>query len=701
MNITELARKLKITPKELKKELPKLGFHIGPRAIQIPDKQAEQVMEIWHEKKSKEKELEKAKEKVLKKSEKKPAAEIEKSVILPPSIQVYHLAEKLQLPLNKVMNELIKNGVLASVNENLDYEIAAIVAENLGFKVEKGEPEQEISSTLVKQKLKEVLAKEDKNKLQPRVPVVVVMGHVDHGKTALLSAIREVDMLKRETGGITQHIGAYQVAVPLKEEPPSRAKRGIPRPDKIGTRDDRASKRAITFIDTPGHEAFQSMRARGGEAADIAILVIAADDKVQPQTLESIKIIQQESLPFVVAINKIDKPDADVEKIKKGLADINLMPEDWGGKVITVPVSAKTKKGIEDLLEMVNLVAETVEKEKLTANPDGQIIATVIEAHLDMGFGPVASLILYNGTLKKGDNVIIGQSYGRLRSIKDYLGRSIEKAGPGLPVQIFGLKSVPRVGDVAEVVSDNREFKKRVKQIAKVLSKTDFIGPGHKQEVLIDKGAEKKQDRAKNLHLILRADVLGSLEAIVHSLEKLNLPEVEIKIIKKGLSNLTDSDVDLAKTADAWMIGFGVGMSSSARQLANELSLKVNIYNVIYDLIHDVKEEMNKLLPEEIIEEDLGRVEVLKIFQTKGNEIILGGRVIQGKIIKDVLARVWDPKEELKGGGKLKQLQINKRDTAEAKEGSECGIRFVGRVTIEIGDILEIYKEIKKKKKSI
>lgn len=680
MNITELARKLKITPNELKRELPKLGFHIGPRAIQIPDKQAEKVMEIWQEKKTKEKAVKKIKEKISqrKKTSEKAIEDVEKVITIPPIIQVYRLAEKLELPITKVMNELVKNGVLAGVNENLDYEIAAIIAENLGIKVKKGKEKEEEPSALIKQRLSEVLLKENKNKLKTRPPIVVVMGHVDHGKSSILDAIRESKIVASEKGGITQHIGAYQVE---------------------------KNKHLITFIDTPGHEAFRSMRARGGEVADIAILVIAADDKIQPQTLESIKIIQQESLPFIVAINKIDKSDADIEKIKKELSEINLMPEDWGGKVICVPVSAKTKQGIENLLEMVNLVAE-MNKDKLVANPTGDVVAVVIESHLDLGLGPVASLIVYNGTLRKGDNLIIGQSYGHLRSIQNQLGQLIKDAGVSLPVQIFGLKGIPKVSDIVEVISDNREFKKRVKQITQSLSKKDIlvISPEIKQKTT----EESEKSKIRYLNIIVRADVLGSLEAIVHSLEKLEHPEVKVKIIKKGLGNLTESDIDLAKTANAQLVGFGVKISSLAKQLASELDLKVNIYSVIYDIIQDINEEINKLLPEEILEENLGKVEVLKIFQQKGQEIILGGKVIQGKVIKDTLIRVWGPvsetdksnvEQELKGEGKLMQLQVNKQDVDEVKSGGECGIKFSGKINIIVGDVLEIYKETKKQKR--
>lgn len=676
MNITELARKLKITPNELKEALPKLGFHIGQRAIQIPDKQAKKVIEIWQKEKEKENSLARIKEKISQKEEAKEPLEKEKSIIVPAKIQVYRLAEKLNLSVVKVMNELIKNGVLASVNENLDYEVAAIIAENLGFKTIKGEEEIQELTVSVRNRLKEILEKGDRKNLKQRPPVVVVMGHVDHGKSSILDAIRESKIVDQEKGGITQRVGAYQV-------------------EKNG--------RLITFIDTPGHEAFKSMRARGGEIADIAVLVIAADDNIQPQTLESIKVIQQEGIPFVVAVNKIDKPESDVEKIKKGLSHINLMPEDWGGKIPCVPVSAKTKKGIEDLLETLNLLAE-MEKDRLLTDPKGPLVGIVIESHIDRGFGPVASVIVYNGILEKGDNVLIGQSYGHLRSLKDHFGKSVDRAEASLPVQIYGLKGLPRAGDLIEVVSDDKEFKKRIKQIETFSFKEKGVNYSHSGTEESAEGDKKKG--IKSMNIVLRADVLGSLEAISQSLEKLNHPEIKIKILKKGLGNLTETDVDLAKTPQAWLIGFGTGISNAAKQLANDLGLRTNVYHVIYDLIENVKEEMNRLLSPEILEEKIGKVEVLKVFQQSGKEAILGGKVIEGKVIKNAIVRVWggakkeNQKEmELKGEGRIGQLQVNKKDASEVKAGSECGLRFSGKISIEPGDRLDIYQETKRQRR--
>ncbi|MDD4996198.1 MAG: translation initiation factor IF-2 [Patescibacteria group bacterium] len=674
MNITELARRLKITPNELKEALPKLGFHIGPRAIQIPDKQALAVMEMWQREKEKEKTLAKIKEKISQDSgEDKKQDFPTVTVEIPDKIQVYHLAEKINLPLLKVMNELMKNGILASVNENLDYEIASIIAENLGVKVSRGGEKKQTSESSVKDRVKNVLNQEEKKDLVQRPPIVVVMGHVDHGKSSILDAIRKTKMVDQEKGGITQHIGAYQVE---------------------------KNSRFITFIDTPGHEAFKAMRTRGGGMADIAILVIAADDKLQPQTMESIKIIQQEKIPFIVAINKIDRPEADAERIKKELSQINLMVEDWGGKIPCVSVSAKTKQGIEELLETIILVAE-MEKDKLITNPQGMLAGVVIESHIDRGFGPVASIIVYNGTMKKGDKVVIGQSCGCLKSIKDQYGNPVFQTTAGQPVQIYGLKGLPQTGDLIEVINDDHEFKKKIKQREISSFKENAAGCFCAEE---DSSSENQ--KTKSINFIIRADVLGSLEAIVQSLEQLEHPEIKINILKKELGNLTETDVDLAKAPQAWLVGFNVNVSNSARQLADEFGLRVDIYRVIYDLIENVKQEMNKLLSVEIIEEKIGEIEVLKVFQQKGKETILGGRLKEGKAIKDAIIRVWTKtteqdmqRTELKGEGKIVQLQINKKDVNEIKTGPEFGLKFLGKPKIEEGDKMEVYQEIRKQKK--
>lgn len=665
MNLTELARKLKVPTKELKAKLPELGFHIGLKAIQIPDEQAEKVIEKWQEMKrlealrkkvEKVKELEEAKEEI-----KKP---LERCIALPSVITVHQLAEKLNLPVTKIISELLKQGVVATINDNLDYEIAAIIAESLGFKTEKVEL-QEAPKKLIKEQLQDLILKEDREKLIVRPPIVVVMGHVDHGKTSLLDCIRKTNVAAKEAGAITQHIGAYQAVVESKSY----------------------GKKIITFIDTPGHEAFNAIRSRGGQAADIAILVIAADDKIQPQTLESIKVIQETNLPFIIAINKIDKPEADVEKIKKGLSELNLIPEDWGGKVICVPVSAKTGQGIDNLLEMILLVAE-MEKEKLSVNPNHEGVGVVIEAHKTKTEGPVATVLVYSGTIFLRDNVIVNDIYGRIRSMKDFQGNMIDKAGPSMPVQILGLKDVPQVGDILEVIRDMKEFKERVKKLK----------PKYKEMAFIEKIIKEKSREIKVLNIILRADVLSSLDALTNVLKKLEVPEVKIKFVKKGLGDITDADVNLAKSSKAWLVGFNVGITPVAKNLAEEAGIKIYLYKVIYQLIDEAKIQMQNLIEPEIIEHPLGKIEVLVIFKKMPGQMIIGGRVTEGEIIKGSKIRIWRA-GQLIGEGNLVQLQINKQDVEKARVGNECGIRFEGKVVLEVGDILEVYQEEKIERK--
>lgn len=656
MNISELARKLKITTKELKEKLPELGFDIGMRAIQIPDEQAKKVMEAWQAMKKEEEKrryLESLKERLTKKEVLE-----EKKITIPKVITVHCLAEKLNLPVTKVIQQLIKNGVLATINDNLDFEIAVIIAEQLGFKVEKEKEEkiEEEKVILSREELKKLLKEGDKKLLKPRPPIVVVMGHVDHGKTSLLDQIRKTNVVSQEAGAITQHIGAYQV-------------------EKKGKK--------ITFIDTPGHEAFKMMRARGGQVADLAILVIAADDGVQPQTIESLKIIQKEKLPFIVAINKIDKPEAEPEKIKKQLAELNVIPEDWGGKTTCHPVSAKTGQGIDELLDLILLIAE-MEKEKLLANPNHPAVGTIIEAHIDKGEGPVATAIIQTGTLKKGDSFVLGESYGKIRALRDWQGKEVKEALPSMPVKIIGLKNLPQVGDILEVKDEKylKEIKKKTK------GKKFFL----KTSVAVIKTKEEKEK--KSLVLIVKADVVGSLEAITEEIKKLETPEVEIKIIKKGLGDINEIDVVEAKKSQALIIGFHVDTLAEAKKIAKDEKVRIGLYKVIYELIEEVKKELAKVSGPKIKETFLGKVKILALFRKGDKFSIVGGKVLEGKVIPQTKIRLWRG-DNLIGEGKLAELQINKMEVKEVTEGNECGIKCQVTEEIKIGDILEVYQEEK------
>ncbi len=667
MNLTELARKLKVTTKELKEKLPELGFHIGGRAIQIPDEQAQGVIEKWQEMLAQE-ELKKKEETLRQRDEASPEkAKSERVARLPQIITVHRLAERLGLSVIKIISELLKQGVVATINDNLDYEIAAIIAETLGWRAEKEKGGgEEAEKTSIKEKIKNLLGEENKKDLVARPPVVVVMGHIDHGKTSLLDRIRQTNVAAKEAGAITQHIGAYQVEIKDKEY----------------------GRRKITFIDTPGHEAFNEMRSHGGQVADIAILVIAADDKVQPQTLESIKVIQESNLPFIVAINKIDRPEVDIDRIKKGLSEVNIAPEDWGGKTICVPISAKTGEGVDNLLKMVILVAD-LEKDKLLTNPNREALGVVIESHVDKGAGTVATVIVYAGTLHSRDNIIIGQAHGKIRSLKNYLDEYVEIAEPGTPVQILGLKTPAHIGDILEVVDDVKDFKKRAKG----------LNPAHNFAINQSAVVKEKKQTSVALNVVLKADVSGSLEAIATALEKLNInPEVKLKLIKKGLGDITDTDFNLAKSSGAWLVGFHVDINSTVKGLAEETGYPFYLYQVIYQLIDEAQKQMNGLLKPEVVECPVGRAKVLALFRKSGNQQVVGVRINEGQAVKGAKIRVWRT-DKLIGEGSLVQLQINKENVSEARTDVECGIRFDGHITLQVDDVLEIYSEEKKERK--
>ena len=671
MNVTELARKLKIPTKELRQALPELGFDIGVRAIKIDDKLVDKIISAFEAKK-KQVVLEESREEIKRAPEEKTPSEEEKKVIkIPETISVHDFADKLSLPINKVMAELMNNGIMVTINEEIDFETAAIIAEDLGFEAKKGKQASEnLKGQTNKEKLKNLLQSQKKAGLRTRPPVVVVMGHVDHGKTSLLDAIRETNVVAKEAGAITQHIGAYQVE---------------------------RKNRKITFIDTPGHEAFKSMRARGGGVADIAILVIAADDNVQPQTLESIRVIESEKLPFIVAINKIDKVDADPDRIKTALSELNLTPEDWGGKTICVPVSATKKQGLDDLLEMILLVAD-MEKENLLSNYQHPAIGTVIESHKDKNQGPVAAILIQAGTARLGDQITIGETYGKIRALKDFKGDDIDSAAPGTPVRILGLKAVPHVGDILEVITDAKELKKKIKSGA-VKNKTKFtLGRG-----IIEKTSHKQGVEIKNLNIILRADVTGSLEAVVEAIEEIKHEEINLNITKKALGNITESDIIQAETTEitdkSLVIGFNVTLNPGVKPLAQEKAVNIKTYKVIYELTDDVKKNLEQLLSLERIRHDVAKLEVLKNFRSDANIQIIGGRVTKGKLTPDLQTDILR-QDKLIGAGKVIELQSNKQKITEVKTGSECGLKVETKAKIAEADILEFYR-IEEKAKTL
>ncbi|MBU1029563.1 translation initiation factor IF-2, partial [Patescibacteria group bacterium] len=642
---------------ELREKLPQLGFDIGAKAIKVDDRLVGKIMYKWGELKK----LERLNTKYRKEEKiKLEAVEKVKEVSLPSAITVRDFALKLQLPVNIVIQELMKNGILASLNQQVDYDTASILAEDLGYNVLREDAEVS-AGQMTAEEMKTLLGDEDESMLQDRPPVIVVMGHVDHGKTALLDAIRRTHVIEGEAGGITQHIGAYQV-------------------ERQG--------RKITCIDTPGHEAFTVMRSRGARVADIAILVVAADDGVQPQTDEVIKIIHAAKLPFVVAVNKIDKPEADVQKTLTQLSERKIIPEAWGGDAVIAEVSAKKNEGIDQLLEMVLLVAD-MNKDRIRANPDRTAIGTVIESHVNKSEGPVATMLIQSGTLRTNQVLAVNEEmYGRVRAMKDWNGELVKEAPPGMPVRILGFKVAPNVGDVIQVPADGKELKKVRKQYAMERRGTVSVSSGSDEEV----------ESVKKLNVVLKADVLGSLEAIVGTLEKMKAPEVAVEIVGRGLGNVTDSDVLQAEATEGLVLAFNVLATKEADILAREKGVDIVSEKVIYHLFDKVKERLQAMFPPEIIRNDLGRAEILKIFRADKAGQIVGARVSDGHVevgVNVVVYRGEQPIDE----GKVLHLQSGKNEVKDCKHGQECGIKLTCKTTMLTGDNLHFFSEERRERK--
>ncbi|MBI4272383.1 translation initiation factor IF-2 [Candidatus Uhrbacteria bacterium] len=656
MNVTELTRRLKITTAQLYEHLPQMGFDVGRRAIKIDDTVAMKIIRSWSQYQStikKQREQEKDVAEITSRREEK------KSILLPLVITVREFSSRTNLPVTKVIQTLMNNGILAALNEKIDFETAAILAEDLGFSVEKEEVVEGDVALFQKDIVKEALAQEDPKKLIPRPPVVVVMGHVDHGKTTLLDSIRTATVAKGEAGGITQHIGAYQLKKTMKKS---------------------GEERTITFIDTPGHEAFTTMRSRGAKVADIAILVVAADDGLRPQTHEAIKIIKAAELPMIVAINKIDKPGATIEKVKRELSDIGLIPEDWGGKTICVPISAKERIGIDDMLEMIILVND-LNKESIVANPQGKTLASVIESHVDKNEGVVATLLVQNGTLKLNEYLLIDNTlFGKARSLRDYRGKPLTAVMPSQPAKIIGLKNAPHVGSVITAV--------RVlpRDVEKTLKLNEV-----RHAVITPRHGEKKEGIAV-VNLILKTDTLGSLEAIVTSLLGLEHPEIRFTIVGKELGTITSADVLTAHATGSFIAGFHVPISPSAAEIASEKGVEIKTYKIIYELLDDIKERMEKLLRPHMVRTEMGSARIRAVFRTETRSMIVGAVVLQGSLTSGIHATI-ERKGETIGEGKIVKLQSGKNQIEQVGGGQECGIEFQSKHALMIDDVIHAYKE--------
>ncbi|MBP6929425.1 MAG: translation initiation factor IF-2 [Candidatus Moranbacteria bacterium] len=579
-------------------------------------------------------------------------------ISLPPSVTVKKLAELLHVPVAAVITELMKNGILATINEEIDFDTASIIAGELGFET-KPALEEVLEGSLTLEGLNNLLA-EEKNSgknLSPRPPIVTILGHVDHGKTTLLDTIRKASVASGEAGGITQHISAYQA---------------------------KKHKELITFIDTPGHEAFAAMRKRGLSIADIAILVVAADDGVRPQTKEVIEYLKEHKLPVIVAINKIDKPEAKPERVKQELAEHGILFEEWGGDTMCTEISAKSNINIDKLLDNILLVAE-VEDFRADQKRDG--LAVILESHLDPQKGPVATALVRTGTLKVGQDIVAGGAFGRIRRIEDFAGKNLLSAGPSVPATLYGFNTTPQTNDVVQVVSG--------KGLARLRSKEALLKDTTKSKVGKIQSEEEKE--MKRLTIVLKADVQGSLEAIEQILSTIQSDEVVLEILGSGVGSITESDVRTAHNANALLVGFNSEPTSVAKRLAEGSKVEIVTYNIIYKLVDALKDRLTALLPPEIVRTDFGRLSVLALFKTGKRDMIVGGRVSEGKFVRGSLIEIKRG-DEIVGNGKMLNLQRNKENADEVGQGNECGVVFEGAIKIQVGDTLICYKEEEKRR---
>lgn len=575
-------------------------------------------------------------------------------------ITVAGFCEQAGVSTSTIIMALMKMGIMANVNQNIDEDTVMILADELGINVAVAKVEEEVEEEGLE------LFEDKEEDLKPRPPIITVMGHVDHGKTSLLDAIRKTNVTASESGGITQHIGASEVMI---------------------------NGQKIVFLDTPGHEAFTAMRARGAHITDIAVLVVAADDSVKPQTIESISHAKAAGVPIIVAINKIDKPGANPDRVKQDLTEHGILVEDWGGDVISVPVSAKTGEGIINLLEMILLQAEMLE---LKANPNRLAMGSVIEARLDKNKGPVATLLVTNGTMKSGMSVVAGTSSGRIRLMTNFKGDTIKKAGPATAVEILGLTEVPEAGDefhavkedkIAREIAEHRKIKLREEILARNASTT-----------LEQLFSQIQEGEVKDLNLIIKGDVQGSIGAIVASLEKLNNENVRVKIIHTGVGTVTESDVTLAGTTGSIIIGFNVRPTTAVQTFADRENIQIRLYRVIYDILNDVEDAMKGMLDPEYKEEVLGKVEVRETFKVPNVGIIAGAYVQEGKVIRNAEIRL------VRDGiviheGQISSLRRFKDDAKEVNQGYECGIGIENYNDIKIGDIIECFHMVEIERK--
>ncbi len=620
------------------------------------------------------------------------------TITLPRIITVRDLAVRFDMSVVDLIAELMKNGITATINESIDFDSAAIIADELGYKVKS---QTEESRKVEKKDSKKENLKSKILNLKSRPPVVVVMGHVDHGKTTLLDYIRKTKVAAGESGGITQHIGAYQVEIAKrktqsvkqdnknKEEKSKSKSKSKSKKLQVKSQPPHAAshEQIVTFLDTPGHEAFSAMRAHGANITDVAILVVAAEDGVKPQTKEAISHAKAANIPIIVAINKIDKSEANVEKTKRELGDLGLVSEEWGGDTVMVPISAKTGKGVEKLLEMLAVV---VELEELKADPQIAAQGVIIESHMQKGLGSVATVLVQQGTIKQSDAIIVSDTFGKIKRMEDYLGNIIKEATPSMPVKITGLKNIAIFGERLQVVENEKVAREKAQ---------DNQGKAKRTHLSLGEISQKiKSGQIKEFNIVLKTDTQGSLEAIKDALSNLSNQEAVIKVIHDGIGDISESDINLAISSKALVVGFHVNVSESARRLAEAHKIKINLYDIIYNLIDDLTSGLSGLLEPEIIEESLGKLIVLKIFKDKKEHKIIGGKVTSDKMIKGAKVKIKHEKNVI-GKGTIDTLEQNKKAMPSVDEGFECGLGIKTQTKIEEGDTIEAFttKEIARK----
>ena len=639
--VYQIAEKIGMSNEDILEKIKELGIEVENEKSELEEDEVVLLMDLLEEEKESD-------ENVIK---------------VDGNLTVQQLAEVLEKPATEIIMKLMKMGTMASLNQEVNFEIACHLASEYGYTLVEGGRDEEAEEEI------EILMEieEDREEdLKPRPPVVTVMGHVDHGKTSLLDAIRSTHVTNSEAGGITQHIGASEVSI---------------------------NGQRIVFLDTPGHEAFTAMRARGAQVTDIAILVVAADDGIMPQTVEAINHAKAAGVPLIVAINKIDKPSANPDKVKQELSEQGLLVEDWGGDVIAVPVSARQRIGIDTLLEMILLVAEV---EELKANPDKRAVGTVVEAELDKGRGPVATILVQGGTLKVGDPIVCGVASGKVRAMINSKGKRVKTAGPSTAVEILGLSEVPQGGDQFVAVPSDK-IARNIAEKRQQIAREEMLKSN--QRMSLDQFFDQMNEgQVKELNIVIKADVQGSVQAVKQSLEKLSNDEVGVKVIHGGVGAITESDIMLAAASNAIIIGFNVRPVPSAESLAEKENVDVRSYTIIYKAIEDIQAAMTGMLDPEYRDEDTGKAEIREVYKISGIGTVSGCYVTSGKIYRSCKVRI------VRDGiiiheGELQALKRFKDDVKEVNNGYECGMSFVNYNDIKVGDIVEAYvtKEIERK----